>query len=45
MVIQGNDYIYIEPRTKLIMGAISEFAPISTLLSSVAVIYTLIKKY
>ena len=45
MVIQGNDYIYIEPRARLIMGAIKEFAPISTLISSFAVIYTLIKKY
>ncbi len=45
MVIQGDDYIYIEPRTRLITGAIAEFAPISSLISSFAVIYTLIKKY
>ena len=45
MVIQGNDYIYIEPRSRIIMGAIAEFAPISSLISSFAVIYTLIKKY
>jgi len=45
MVIQGNDYIYIEPRTRLIQGTIAEFAPISSLISSFAVIYTLIKKY
>ena len=45
MVIQGNDYVYIEPRSRIIMGAIAEFAPISSLLSSFAVIYTLIKKY
>lgn len=45
MVIQGNDYIYIEPRMRLIQGTIAEFAPISSLISSFAVIYTLIKKY
>ena len=45
MVIQGNDYIYIEPRSRIIMGAIAEFAPISSLISSFAVVYTLIKKY
>ena len=45
MIIQGDDYIYIEPRTRLIQGAIAELAPILSLLSTFAVVYTLIKKY
>ncbi len=45
MIIQGDDYIYIEPRTRLIQGAISELAPILSLMSTFAVVYTLIKKY
>ena len=45
MVIQGNDYIYIEPRMRVIQGTLAEFAPISSLISSFAVVYTLIKKY
>ena len=45
MIIQGDDYIYIEPRTRLIQGAIAELAPILSLMSTFAVVYTLIKKY
>ena len=45
MIIQGDDYIYIEPREKLIMATISEFAPISTLISSAVIVFTLIKKF
>ena len=45
MIIQGDDYIYIEPRTRLIQGAITELAPILSLMSTFAVVYTLIKKY
>ncbi len=45
MIIQGDDYIYIEPRTKLIQGAISELAPVFSLLSTVTLIITLIRKY
>ena len=45
MIIQGDDYIYIEPRTRLIQGAIAELAPILSLMSTFAVVFTLIKKY
>jgi polysaccharide export outer membrane protein len=45
MIIQGDDYIYIEPRTRLIQGAIAELAPILSLMSTFAVVYTLIRKY
>jgi polysaccharide export outer membrane protein len=45
MIIQGDDYIYIEPREKLIMGTIAEFAPISTLISSAVLVFSLIKNF
>ncbi len=45
MIIQGDDYIYIEPRTRLIQGVTSELTPVLSLISTFAVIYTLIKKY
>jgi polysaccharide export outer membrane protein len=45
MVIQGNDYIYIEPRARIIMGGLAELAPITSLISSGILVYTfLIKK-
>ena len=45
MVIQGNDYIYIEPRAKIINGGLAELAPITSLITSGLFIYSfLIKK-
>lgn len=44
MIIQGNDYIYIEPRAQLIQGSLAEWAPISSLISTVLLTYTLIAK-
>ena len=43
MIIQGNDYIYVEPRPQIIMGAIAEWAPISSLITTSVLIFTLIK--
>lgn len=45
MIIQGNDYIYIEPRAQLIQGSLAEWAPISSLISTVAIVYTLFSKF
>lgn len=44
MIIQGNDYIYIEPRAQIIQGSLAEWAPISSLLSTILLTYTLIAK-
>ena len=43
MIIQGNDYIYVEPRPQLIQGAMREWAPIASLVSSFTLIYTIIR--
>ena len=42
MIIQGNDYIYVEPRPQLIQGAMREWAPIASLGSSLILIFTLL---
>lgn len=42
MIIQGNDYIYVEPRPQLIRGAMQEWSTVASLVSSVSLIFTLI---
>lgn len=44
MIVQGNDYIYIEPNPELAKGVIKEVAPIITILSSALVIFTVFTK-
>lgn len=44
MIIQGNDYIYIEPRAELIKGALLEWSPISSLISTILITYTVFSK-
>jgi len=43
MIIQGNDYIYVEPRPEIIKGAIKEWAPIASLASSITLIFTILR--
>jgi polysaccharide export outer membrane protein len=45
MIVQANDYIYIEPRAELVKGTLSEWAPISSLISSVLITYSIFQKY
>ncbi len=45
MIIQGNDYIYVEPRMQLIQGALSEWAPIASLISTILMTYTFYSKF
>lgn len=45
MIIQGNDYIYIEPKPEIIIGALKEMAPVTSLISSVFMIYAILKKF
>ncbi len=44
MIIQGNDYIYVEPRTQLIQGALKEWSVVASLISTVLMAYTFIFK-
>jgi len=43
MIIQGNDYIYVEPRPQLIREGMKEWAPIASLASSFTMIFTIIR--
>ena len=43
MIIQGNDYIYVEPRPQIIKGVVKEWAPIASLASSVTLIFTILR--
>ena len=43
MIIQGNDYIYVEPRPQIIQGAMREWAPIASLASSLTLIFTILR--
>ena len=43
MIIQGNDYIYVEPRAEIIRGAMQEWSTVASLVSSVSLIFTLIR--
>ena len=43
MIIQGNDYIYVEPRPQIIQGALREWAPIASLGSSIVLIISILR--
>jgi len=40
MIVQANDYIYIEPSADLAQGVVREVAPVISILSSALVIFT-----
>jgi polysaccharide export outer membrane protein len=40
MIVQGNDYIYVEPNPELTKGVVKEIAPILSIFSSALVIFT-----
>lgn len=42
MIVQANDYIYVEPSAQLSKEIVSELAPIVTVISSAAILITLI---
>jgi polysaccharide biosynthesis/export protein len=42
MIVQGNDYIYIEPNPELAKGVVREVAPILSIFSSALLIFTVI---
>jgi polysaccharide export outer membrane protein len=42
MIVQGNDYIYVEPNPELTKGVVREIAPILSIFSSALVIFTVI---
>jgi polysaccharide export outer membrane protein len=44
MVVQANDYIYIEPNPDITKEVIKEVAPILSILTSAIIIYTAIIK-
>jgi polysaccharide export outer membrane protein len=43
MIVQGNDYIYIEPKAELAKETVQEMAPIISIISSVFVIVRIIQ--
>jgi len=45
MIIQGNDYIYIEPRPQIITGLLTEWVPISSLITTILLTYSVFTKY
>jgi polysaccharide biosynthesis/export protein len=40
MIVQGNDYIYVEPNPELTKGVVKEMAPILSIFSSALIIFT-----
>ena len=42
MIVQANDYIYVEPTAELAKGIVSDIAPIISLLSSALFIFSAI---
>lgn len=44
MIVQANDYIYIEPRPNLVRGVLAEVTPIISGISSLFLIYTIFQK-
>lgn len=44
MIVQGNDYIYIEPNAEVAKGLVKEAAPVISILSSALVIFTVFSK-
>jgi polysaccharide export outer membrane protein len=45
MVVQANDYIYVEPNPELAKEVVQEIAPIFSILSSALVIFTVFTKF
>ena len=45
MIVQANDYIYVEPRPNLVRGVLAEFTPIITGISSLFLIFTIFQKF
>lgn len=45
MIVQANDYIYIEPSPQIAKEVVKEIAPIVSIISSALVIFTVIKTY
>lgn len=43
MVVQGNDYIYVEPKPQLAKGILAEIAPVMTLISTTILAVSLFK--
>lgn len=44
MVVQANDYIYIEPNAELAKGLVKEAAPVISIISSALIIFTVFNK-
>ena len=44
MIVQANDYIYVEPKPNLVRGVLSEVTPIITGISSLFLIFTIFRK-
>jgi len=44
MVVQANDYIYIEPNPELVREVVKEIAPVFTILSSVILVFSIFSK-
>lgn len=42
MVVQANDYVYVEPKPAITRGVVTELAPVVTILSSALIIFTVI---
>lgn len=40
MIVQGNDYIYVEPNPELTKGVVKEIAPVLSIFSSALIIFT-----
>jgi polysaccharide export outer membrane protein len=45
IIVQGNDYIYIEPNAELTKGVLREVAPIISIFSSALVIFTVFSNF
>jgi polysaccharide export outer membrane protein len=45
MIVQANDYIYVEPKANLVRGVLAEFTPIITGISSLFLIFTIFQKF
>ena len=45
IIVQGNDYIYIEPNAELTKGVLKEVAPIISIFSSALVIFTVFSNF
>lgn len=41
MVVQANDYIYIEPNPELVKGVVREIAPVISIISSTLIFFTI----